>query len=470
MTITLNDQLKQLERLDFGGKGEEFVESRFITPLLECLGYETHTDYEVIRHGDDGAAFELRYPPVESGAVKVRHYQPDYIPTIRKKMFWIIEAKSPKDVAHPFEGRYVVQGLQYCVHPEIQAKYLLLSNGTCSSVYDAHGAVFFEKDMYTPILGFKAFELSQRWPEIYQLLSVEKLRTRIETDLKAMYDKMCLSSLDKNYPSQLLAKIGASSRDNSKQIEKHVNSLVVKGMNQAKAAWRNEMEQLDASEVFARMDFPMPPGGSEAQYFLNKSLANGKPPEDILGLLIRDFDRQSIFRKEQTFIGVCVLYKRIGDSAVRAKARGFLDQYKDADLPLLNQVECAHLRITRKVAVLSVYPQIRERINRELQSAPELVRLVRPPTAFDMSYPAEVELHRRTFEQLKLLSDADLHKLLESLLKMEGTIEQDYKSARAKLTGWEVQLVGSAFEHYGVGGRHYAFKNIMVNLGVEPRT
>jgi hypothetical protein len=138
----LDIRLKQLEALDFSGKAEAFVESRFLTPLLECLGYETHKDYEVLRHGDDGASFKLHYPPVERGAQKVKHYSPDYLPTIRKKMFWIIEAKSPKDVPHPFDVKYLVQGLQYCIHPEIQAQYLLVSNGLVSSVFDAHGAAF----------------------------------------------------------------------------------------------------------------------------------------------------------------------------------------------------------------------------------------------------------------------------------------------------------------------------------------
>jgi hypothetical protein len=44
--------LEGLARLDFTDKGESFVEQKFVTPLLECLGYETHKDYEVIRHGE----------------------------------------------------------------------------------------------------------------------------------------------------------------------------------------------------------------------------------------------------------------------------------------------------------------------------------------------------------------------------------------------------------------------------------
>jgi hypothetical protein len=55
MESQLSSLLSQLEALDFTGKGEAFVESKFLTPLLDCLGYEVHRDYEVIRHGDDGS-------------------------------------------------------------------------------------------------------------------------------------------------------------------------------------------------------------------------------------------------------------------------------------------------------------------------------------------------------------------------------------------------------------------------------
>lgn len=72
-------KIKALSLLDFAGKGEAFVESKFLTPLLECLGYESHSDYEVLCHGDDGSSFKLNYPPVEKGAIKVKHYNPAFL-------------------------------------------------------------------------------------------------------------------------------------------------------------------------------------------------------------------------------------------------------------------------------------------------------------------------------------------------------------------------------------------------------
>ena len=152
--------LKEIVELDFEGKAEAFVEQKFLTPLLKELGYDEHKDYEVRRHGDDGANFKLTYPPVEKGAKRVRSYNPDYIPTIRKKCFWIIEAKSPKDVTYPFDYKYITQGLQYCIHPEIQSKYLVLSNWKNTAIYDAFNKIYYGENIYDPIFEFSNDEIS----------------------------------------------------------------------------------------------------------------------------------------------------------------------------------------------------------------------------------------------------------------------------------------------------------------------
>jgi hypothetical protein len=469
MIAVLGQVLAELERLDFSGKAEEFVESKFLTPFLECLGYGKHKDYEVVRHGDDGSSFKLSYPPVERGVRRVKHYHPDYIPTIRKKMFWIIEAKSPKDAAHPFDDKNLIQGLQYCIHPEIQAQYLLVSNGVVSSLFDAHGAVFLEKEMFEPILEFRAPELTKRWPEIYHYLGVEKLRGRIEADLKATYDKLCRSSLDKDYPGALLKRIGASASENSQLIAKTVNRMFVDRMKEDREAWERKTEMLDADQVFNSMDDPMPSWPhTHAHYFVNKSILRGDPPREILKRLTHDYERQNIFRKEQTFLGVCLLYLGVDDVAVMTEAKAFLDRYKDADLPLLNQVECALLRITRKSNVLKEYPRLREQIGQMSQSAPELVRFVNPPSAFTMTYGAEVETHHRTFEMLKRLSDAELQRLLGMLLQIESAMANEFTTARKGLSYSESQVLG--FEIYGDSGRHYFFRGVLHNYGIEKRT
>jgi hypothetical protein len=410
------EHLKAIQQLNFDGKGEAFVESKFLTPLLECLGYETHKDYEVHRHGDLGTSFKLRYPPVEKGARKVKHHDPDYMPTIRKKMFWVIEAKSPKDISAPFGHQYVVQGLQYCIHPEIQAPYLFVSNGQDSSIYDAHGSVFLDSDIYNPVLVFRANEIVSRWPEIYELLAVEKIRQRIEDRLKVMYDKLCLSSLDKNYPADLIKRIGVSSGKNAKTIERTVNRLFVEGMDREKTEWVEYMNGLDLDATYASMDDPAMPGHTQVDFVFAKSIEHGEADSEVFHRLTHDFDRQNIFHKVQSFHAAAILFVRTPDPAVKDAAGKFLRTYKEAELPLLSQVECTLLRLTRKRNVLFVYPALRPQIAKALESTPEIERYVDPPNSYRLTYAGEVNQHHRSFEILKTLSEEQLAELLKLFL------------------------------------------------------
>ena len=50
--------------------------------------------------------------------------------------------------------------------------------------------------------------------------------------------------------------------------------------------------------------------------------------------------------------------------------------------------------------------------------------------------------------------------------KLEATLDDDFKRIVSKLPDTERDLCG--FEHYGRGDVHWAFKNILHNLGVEP--
>jgi hypothetical protein len=460
----LDGQLKKLQQLNFEGRGESFVESNFLTPLLECLGYETHKDYEVRRHGDEGMSFKLRYPPVDKGAQKVRNYSPDYMPTIRKKLFWVIEAKSPRGVSAPFDDQYLVQGLQYCIHPEIQAPYLFVTTGLASSVYDAHGSVFLDAAVYKPILEFRSDEVLSRWPEIYGLLGVEKIRCRIEQQLKLMYDKLSLSSLDRDYPAVLLKRIGASAGENAKTIERTVNRLFVEGMDRAKADWIEYMSGLNLDATYASMDDPAATGHTQVHFVFAKSRGRGEPDSEVFRRLTENFDRQNIFRKVQSFHGVAILFVRTSDLEIKAAAEEFLRTYREAELPLLNQVECAILRLTRKGNVLFLYPELRPHIATVLESSPEIKRYVDPLNSYNLTYAGEIDQHHRTFEILKGRPEEQLAPLLKMLLDREARVNDDFWKAREKLPNSEKQTLG--FEIYGEGGRHHAFKNILRELGI----
>ena len=460
-------QIRNLTTLDFSGKGEAFVESEFLSPLLKCLGYESHKDYEVRRHGDNGTTFKLRYPPVEKGAVKVKHYNPDYIPTIRKKVFWIIEAKSAKDIEFPFADNFIVQGLQYCIHPEIQAKYLILSNGLHTAIYDAHGSVFLDRDIYEPFMTFTNLEIPDKWKEIYDLLSVETLRKRIEDDIRNMYEKLCLSSLDKRYPDHLIKSIGRSCMELSHKIGREVIRRKAKAFEESIQTWQNELLTLSSDELYQRMDLPLGSRNSEGRHFVERCISEGQDLEKVFDRLTCDFDAQSIFRKEQSFFGVCVIYNKLPIGNIKKKAKDFLDRYKEGKLSTLNIAECALLRLNRKLLITNAYPKLREDIRRGLESAPEIIKFVHPPNALDYTFEEELLTHQKIFNVLKSIPEENLKKVIPVIEKYESSLEDKFKQALATLTDNEIQLCG--FEDYGEGGIHFSFRNILHNFGIEKR-
>ncbi|MED1487975.1 hypothetical protein [Bacillus smithii] len=113
---------------DFSDWNEMDIREEFIAPLLRQLGYGKGTINDVIREKTQ----KLTNPYHRIGRKKV---QVDYIPTIRLKNFWIIEAK-PGNINEMSMGD-LLQAHLYAIHPEIRARYIVLINGWEIRVYDA---------------------------------------------------------------------------------------------------------------------------------------------------------------------------------------------------------------------------------------------------------------------------------------------------------------------------------------------
>jgi hypothetical protein len=454
--------LEELVRLDFNGRSEAYVESYFLTPLLRCLGYEQHKDYEVLTHGDDGSSFKLAYPPVEKGAKLVKHYNPDYIPTIRKKAFWIIEAKSPKDNTYPFEYKYIVQGSQYCIHPEIQANFLVISNGIDTCVYDPYSATYLDGSFYEPVLHFKHFDLIAEWKNIFSLLSNENVRKRVEEKLVLHFEKLASSSFDKHYPEELYYKIGKNRHKISMEIEKYCIHLKVKNMDENRKYYLDHLYSLTTDELYKYFDFPLGPREGEASIYIKKRI-NEVAPGQIFYELTSDFEIQSIFHKENTFLALALLSYKANHKEKEEILKWLLDR-KDGILNQLNLTETTLLRLTRKQFIIGLYPKLRTEIKKELENAPEIIKFVETPSTLDATLPIEILIHEKQFRQLKTMNDSSLAKLNNDLLAIENNIETQFQKAYKDLSSSESQIGG--YEWYGYGGKHYAFRNILLNSGI----
>ncbi|WP_417327881.1 hypothetical protein [Halarcobacter sp.] len=456
--------LTNLSKLSFEGKGESFVEQKFLSPLLECLGYETHKDYEVYRHGDSFIDFKLNYPPVENGAKKVKHYNPDYIPTIRKKIFWIIEAKSPS-TTHPFEYNYITQGLQYCIHPEIQAKYLILSNGNHTDIFDIFNATFFEQDMYTPILTFRNQELINRWNEIYSLLSVEKMRNKIEESIMSLYEKLCLSSLDKNYPFELTKKITRNNRHLSDKIERHRIKLYVEKFDEEYKQTKEYLQIASLNELEIGMEYPLGRGSNNPSVYYVMKLLDTENEENIFEKLISNYDKLSYFQKEHCFVGLCFLYQQTKNIEIQKNIKDFIVENMEKPLNPLNKAETLFLRCIRKIILIHIHPKLRNKINESLKSAPEIIRFVNKPLASNYTYSDELIFHDNYFKFLKNLTEDKLNSIILELEKIENILEEDYELAQKNIPDEERDLLGG-FATLGIGNKIWSLKNIATNMTV----
>lgn len=234
-------------------------------------------------------------------------------------------------------------------------------------------------------------------------------------------------------------------------------------MDRRALQWQDDVEALSTTQVFALMDFPLREGLSEAHVFIDKSLSTRLPEIQIFDQLTYDYEDQSIFRKEQSCVAICVLHQRALDAAVKDKCRAFLERVADGTLPLLNQVECAFLRVVRKLSIMSRHPPLRDKIADRLKAAPELERFVGPLSAIDANN-TELALHNLKLTELRSLTPEQLETELAGILKIEKAMEGDVTAARDKLSGSEAPVGG--FEYYGVNGRHDGFRNIIKSFGI----
>jgi hypothetical protein len=92
---------------------------------------------------------------------------------------------------------------------------------------------------------------------------------------------------------------------------------------------------------------------------------------------------------------------------------------------------------------------------------------VAPANALEETYAFELERNRSVRLMILRLADPQLAFMLDKLQEFEHTIDNEYQRACAALSDHEREIAG--FATYGVGGKHFAFKNILINRGMDPR-
>jgi len=166
----LNIQLEKLSNLNFTNWKESDIREDFIKPLLNCLGYEKNTSYDINR--EDQHLLNKQFIMVGRSKIQI-----DYKLVIRKKSFWLIEAKSAEKKEISIEE--IFQAQLYAIHPEVNAFYFMVTNGWEIKVYKTDSL---DVD-YAPILSIKNNELISKFQTLNNLLGAKNIITHLKDEV-----------------------------------------------------------------------------------------------------------------------------------------------------------------------------------------------------------------------------------------------------------------------------------------------
>lgn len=177
--------LQNWKILDFTEWNEQDVREDFIAGLLKILGYSKGTVNDIIR--EPTLALSEKYHRIGRKQVNI-----DYVPTTRLKKFWIIEAKPGKSKAMDF-GDYL-QAHLYAIHPEINARYIVVTNGWEIRIYDA--ALSNSWEDYLLLINQENCE--DKYAELKEYLSARSLTKKLRSHVLDLLSESLKIELDVN--------------------------------------------------------------------------------------------------------------------------------------------------------------------------------------------------------------------------------------------------------------------------------
>jgi len=220
-----NPFLEYWRSLDFSNWNEMDVREEFIAPFLKYLGYGKGTIHDVLREKN----LKLKHAFSRVGRTKI---QIDYIPTIRLKSFWIIEAK-PGNKPRMDMGDFL-QAHLYAIHPEIQARFIVLINGWEIRVYDVLTVTDWEDVLY--ICNQNCSE--QEFEEMTKSLESKNMLRFLREQIMAQVENSFSVELDEAEIDRFFSEMNSKKHKMKSQVNENAREF-------RRAAWKKRDEDFD---------------------------------------------------------------------------------------------------------------------------------------------------------------------------------------------------------------------------------
>lgn len=243
--LTISEQLllARWKSIDFTGWNEAEVREGFIVDLLHTLGYRKGTSYDL----EMEKPLQLAKPFHRIGRKKV---DIDYAPSIRKRYFWIVEAKpgKPKDM----KVGDLLQVHLYAVHPEVQARLVVLINGWQVRVYDALTMSSFED----ALLVVDQSDDGSGLLELREMLGATNMLVFQRKRMLDIVRTTLASEVDVAVADSLAAEVAVLAKDARKVVEKNADDLWKSSMALFFKDEAADLENMSLEELFVTMDLP----------------------------------------------------------------------------------------------------------------------------------------------------------------------------------------------------------------------
>jgi len=352
--LTVPEQLflHRWKNIDFTGWNEAEVREGFVIDLLHTLGYRKGTTYDL----ELEKPLKLSQPFHRIGRKQVHI---DYAPSVRKRYFWIVEAKPGK--SREMDVGDLLQVHLYAVHPEIQARLVVLTNGWQIRIYDALTLSTFEDALLVVSQG----DAASTFMELREMVGAPKMRQFQRKRMLDIIKSTLDSEVDMDVFNDLSCQLQKLIREGKNTVEENGKQLWMDGMTERFAKEGEELRNCSSELLIARMDRPHDGRPGPAVEFARRvQVADGAEQTRLIDLLaIRYSGRpHNIFRVQALHalvvlvqagveVSNCKHTKTLQDSINRLALGNIVSWEKVHITPALRHLDNATSRVSMKLCV-----------------------------------------------------------------------------------------------------------------------
>lgn len=231
--------INEWKKTDFSTYNEADVRENFIAPLLKLLGYGKNTVNDVLTE----QSLKLKEPFLKIGRKSIRI---DYMPTIRLKSFWIIEAKP--GYAELEIGDFL-QAYFYAIHPEVQVQYIVLCNGKRIDVYDIN----YNEGWGKPFFSIDQAGCEEKFEELIQILSANSMLQSIRERIISQIQNSFEVELNIDQFSYFRMKLQSIMEEVKKKIEGNEKKMIMDVMKEQERKYQEYLKNADSKELIRSM-------------------------------------------------------------------------------------------------------------------------------------------------------------------------------------------------------------------------